>query len=107
MTKVLQVTQDPVFQRIFGKIGNERITKPFLEKVLGIKIEDLTLDTNKRLIGNLIDDKVGRIDVKAKLNDGTKVIIEMQVARHSFIAERLLYYWAETYSEDLKKGIRI
>jgi len=102
--KIYDLTNDITFQRIFGKVGNEDITKGFLEKILGINIESLTLDTNKRLIGNMINDKIGRVDVKAKLNDGTKVIIEMQVARYKYMAERLLYYWSQTYVGDLKRG---
>lgn len=52
----------------------------------------------------MIDDKIGRLDVKAKLNDGTIVIIEMQVAEYEFMAERLLYYWSRAYIEGLNKG---
>ena len=104
MEQSFKITNDLIFQRIFGKVGNENITKGFLEKILGINIESLTLDTNKRLIGNKPDDKIGRVDVKAKLHDGTKVIIEMQVVRYKFMTERLLYYWAQTYISDLKKG---
>lgn len=100
----LKVTNDVIFQRIFGKTSNERITKKFLERILGIEIESLSLDTNKRLIGEEIDVKIGRIDVKAKLSNGTKVIIEMQVAGYKYMPERLLYYWAETYTGDLKQG---
>ena len=48
--KELKVTNDLVFQSIFGKVGNEHITKGFLEKILNIKIESLTLNVNKRLI---------------------------------------------------------
>ena len=102
--KPLKLTNDILFQRLFGKIGNENITKGFLEKILGIEIEDLTLDTNKRLIGKQVKDKIGRIDVKANLKDGTKVIIEMQVSRYTYMAERLLYYWAQTYAGNLKRG---
>ena len=47
----LKVANDLVFQRIFGKVGNERITKSFLEKILGIKIKKISLDKNKRMIG--------------------------------------------------------
>ncbi len=100
----LDVTNDLVFQRIFGKVGNEEITKGFLEKILGIQIDELTLDTNKRLIGEEIDDKIGRIDVKAKLKDGTKVVIEMQASSYKYMPERLLYYWASAYTEGFKKG---
>ena len=42
-TRELDVTNDLVFQRIFGKVGNEEITKGFLEKILGIEIDELTL----------------------------------------------------------------
>jgi len=104
MKEKLKVTNDVIFQMIFGKTSNERITKKFLERILGIEIESLSLDTNKRLIGEEIQDKIGRIDVKAKLNDGTKVIIEMQIVNLDCMPERLLYYWAKTYTGDLKKG---
>ena len=104
MEEEIRLTNDLVFQRIFGKVGNENITKAFLEKVLGIEIESLTLDTNKRLIGERLEDKIGRVDVKAILNNGTKVIIEMQVARYKYMAKRLLYYWSQTYTGDLKRG---
>jgi len=104
MGEEIRITNDVMFQNIFGKVGNERITKGFLEKILGIEIEELTLDTNKRLLGKMPEDKIGRIDVKAKLSDGTKVIIEMQVARYKYMAKRLLYYWAETYIGDLLRG---
>lgn len=104
MEEKLKVTNDVIFQRIFGKARNERITKKFLERILGIEIEGLSLDTNKRLIGEELDDKIGRLDVKAKLSDGTKVTIEMQVSNYKAMPERLLYYWAQTYIADLKRG---
>ena len=100
----LKVTNDLIFQRIFGKVGNERITKGFLEKILNIKIENLTLNVNKRLIGDRHDDKLGRIDVRADLADGTKVIIEMQVAGYDYMPKRFLEYWARVYTEGFKRG---
>ena len=104
MKEKLKVTNDVIFQMIFGKTRNERITKKFLERILGIEIGSLSLDTSKRLIGEEKDDKIGRIDIKAKLNDGTKVAIEMQVENLDYMPERLLYYWAKTYTGDLKRG---
>ena len=103
-TKELEVTNDLVFQRIFGKVGNEDITKGFLERILGIEIDELTLDTNKRLIGNEIDDKIGRVDVKVRLKDGTKIIVEMQASSYKYMPERILYYWASAYTEGFKRG---
>lgn len=100
----MKVTNDILFQYIFGKIGHEQITKGFLEDILGIQISSLSLDANKRLIGEEADDKIGRIDVKAKLEDGTKVIIEMQVTRYNYMIDRLLFYWSAVYKADLKRG---
>ena len=102
--KQLKVTDDRVFQRIFSKVGNENITIGFLEKVLGIEIEDLSLDANKRLIGKENDDKISRLDVKAVLKDGTKVIIEMQLEWNNFIPKRFLFYCSKVYTEGLKKN---
>lgn len=104
MERKIAVTNDMAFQQIFGKVGNERITKALLEKVLDIEIDDLTLDINRQLLGDFWGDKVGIVDIKAKLSDGTKVIIEMQVAKYKYITQRLLYYWAKNYVEDLRKG---
>ena len=102
--KQLKVTDDRLFQRIFGKIGNENITIGFLEKVLGIEIEDLSLDANKRLIGKETDDKISRLDIKAVLKDGTKVIIEMQLEWNNFIPKRFVFYCSKVYTEGLKKN---
>ena len=104
MAENLPVTNDLVFQSIFGKVGNERITKGFLEKVLGIEIEDLTLDANKRLIGEEVDDKRSRLDVKAVLKDGTKVFIEMQVEPYDYMPKRMVFYCSKIYTEGLKRS---
>lgn len=100
----LDVKEDVVFQRILGKIGNERIIKPFLEKIVKTQIDGITLDTNKRLIGNFVEEKVGRLDVKAKLSDGTNIFVEMQNSSYRYMPERILYYWAEVYASGLARG---
>ena len=56
------------------------------------------------MYGDFIDDKTSRLDVKAVLNDGTKVLIEMQVSSYDELPERFLYYWGKGYTEDLKSG---
>lgn len=40
-TKTLSPKLDVVFQALFGEIGNERITKGFLETILKRKIESI------------------------------------------------------------------
>ena len=99
----LQVTNDLVFQRIFGKVGNEEITKGFLESILGIEIKSLELDRNKRMQTDP-ENKMGRLDVKAELNDGTIVNIEMQATEYKYMADRVVFYNSLSFVERLKKG---
>ena len=44
------------------------------------------------------------MDIRADLNDGTQVDIEVQVCPFKLMAERSLYYWSKMYSEQLEKG---
>jgi predicted transposase/invertase (TIGR01784 family) len=66
-------------------------------------IEDLEIiDTALSLkISGLKD---SYLDVKAKINDGTTVIIEMQVLNVASFAKRVIYNAAKTYANQLGKG---
>ena len=41
---VLLPTNDYVFKRIFGKKGNEDITRNFIENVTGVRYEEINLE---------------------------------------------------------------
>ena len=62
-------TNDYVFKRIFGRVGNEEITKSFINSILDTKIESVNLEGNTILEKDLLDDKVGILDIKAKLDN--------------------------------------
>ena len=49
-----RVTNDWIFQNIFGKVGKEEIIKRFLERTLKIKVEGLTLDVNKQQMRRIL-----------------------------------------------------
>ena len=49
---------DYVFKRIFGHIGNEEITKSFIEAITKEKLTDIKLDCNPITEKNLFDDKI-------------------------------------------------
>ena len=68
-TKILSPTIDVVFQALFGEEGSEDITKRFLEQILGEKITSIDLSQNVVLRREKIDDKMGVLDVIAKIND--------------------------------------
>ena len=51
-----------------------------------------------------LDGKLSKLDIRADLNDGTQVDIEVQVCPFTLMAQRSLYYWSKMYSEQLEKG---
>lgn len=59
--KVMVPTNDYVFQRIFGHIGNEEITKGLLTAILKRKIQKVELNEKTILEKDLKDDKVRNI----------------------------------------------
>ena len=102
----IQITpkRDIVFKCIFGAKGNEGILKDFLESILDIKIDSLTLDLATELLPDFYHVKKSRIDVRAKLFDGTEVNIEVQTDVLKYSEERCLQYWSKIYSNNLKEG---
>ena len=102
--KLLLPTNDVIFHCIFGTIGNERITKAFLEKILNRKVDELNLDLNLNLIREYYDSKLGVLDIRVKGTDGTNYNIEMQNSSYDLLPERILSYWSRLYTGDLKKG---
>ena len=103
-TKTLSPKLDVVFQALFGEIGNERITKGFLETILKRKIESIDLSKNPILRREFKDDKLGVLDILAELDGKEKCNIEMQLIDQSNIIERILYYWSRLYTRQIKIG---
>ena len=105
ISKLLDPKNDYVFKRIFGHIGNEEITKGLLQSIIPDKIDKIELDSNPITEKDLLDDKVGILDIKAKLNDGNvNCDIEMQVVDQKDIEKRILFYWSKMYIQTLKVG---
>ena len=102
--RIITPKNDVVFKRIFGKRGNEEILKSFLESILDLKISDLTLDCNTEILPEISVGKLSRVDVLARLSDGTLVDIEIQTKEKGFKEKRCLQYWSRLYSQDIEKG---
>ena len=102
--KTLSPKLDVVFQALFGEVGNERITKAFLQEILKEKIDKIELNVNPILRRETIEDKMGVLDVVAKINNKQNVDIEMQMISNEKLPERILYYWSRLFSKGIKKG---
>lgn len=102
--KMLDPKNDYVFKRIFGRVGNEDITKDLLSAILGEKITSVELDNNPILEKDLPDSKVGILDIKAKINEKIDIDIEMQMVDKNNMEDRILYYWNSMYYNTVKSG---
>ncbi len=101
--KNLNLTNDFVFKKVFGKKGNESILKDLLEAILKIKIKKIELQAEVELERELIDDKTGVLDIEATIDDNTIIDVEMQMRNQYNMKERSLFYWAGLYYTGLKK----
>ena len=101
--ELLLPKNDIVFQALFTR-GRESITKALLEDILNIKINKLDLDKSKDLLNENTEDKNGRLDLRAIINENIECDIEVQLSAHEKLMERFLYYWAKMYTANLKVG---
>ena len=102
--KNIPITNDYYFKKIFATRGNEDILKDFLIGVLEIPIEQIEVQAEVTLEKELRENKIGRIDILAILNNNTIVNIEVQVENQYNFIDRSLYYWSGNYYNNLKLG---
>ena len=99
---------DFIFKKIFGEKGNEDILIAFINAVLKRtkkeKIVELEIIDNKQLSKELILDKTGIIDVRAKTSKGENIDIEVQLTDQGNMDKRTLFYWGKMYLENIKQG---
>ncbi len=105
--RFLDVKTDFAFKKVFGSSDSKDILISFLNAIIFFetdrKIQDLTI-VDPYNIPMLKGMKDTYVDVKAELNDGSQVIIEMQILNHEGFEKRILYNAAKNYSIQLKKG---
>lgn len=100
---------DYAFKRLFGVEGNEDILIGFLNAVLQSSIDEeitsLHLD-DPHLPREQKDDKLSILDLRATLNNGIKLNIEIQVRDKKDMIERSLFYWAGMYYSQMTQGMK-
>ena len=102
--KKIPVINDYIFKKIFSKKGNESILKDFLIGILNIPIEKVETKAEVSLEKQLEENKLGRLDIIAVLNDDTIVNIEVQILNKYNFIDRTMYYWSGMYYNELKGG---
>lgn len=101
--KLLKPKYDVVFQALF-QTNKENITENLITDIIGEKVKIVEIKTDETLVREYPDERLGRLDLKTKFEDGTICQIEMQLANQKNLIERILYYWSKTYSNQLKRG---
>ena len=101
---ILSPKLDIVFQNLFGEVGSEEITKDLLSTILDEQINEIDLNQNIVLRRRTLEDKMGVVDVLAKINNNEYCNIEMQIVDHKNSKKRTLYYWAKKYTQGIQKG---
>ena len=108
MKKLFKLTlrNDYAFKRVFGAEENKDVLQDLLQCILDIPPETIAglelLD--KEFHKELLSEKLGILDIKLRLKDGTFVDIEIQNNWHFDFPERTLYYWSKMYNENIKQG---
>ena len=102
--KTLSPKLDVVFQALFGEIGSENITTSLLEAILKQNIDEIDLNQNPILRREFKDDKLGILDILAKINGTDNCNIELQIVDRANIIERMLYYWGRLYTRGIQSG---
>ena len=105
----LNPLNDYIFKRLMGEEESKDNLIAFLNAVLNPddqkKLVSLELlDSNKELIKEMIFDKTGRLDVRAKTADGMQIDIEVQINNQKNMDKRTLFYWGKLFLEGIKQG---
>ena len=101
--ELLPLTYDYIFKIVFAYKGNESVLKDFLEAVLKIEIKGIKI-TNPEIIPYEKGEKRGLLDIKAEINDGTMLDVEMQMKNERNTDERATEYMGKMISEQLQVG---
>ena len=101
--KLLKPKNDIVFQSLFNQ-SNKEITKAFVQALIEQKIEKIVINSDKELLREKPDDKLGILDLQVDVNDNEKIDVEIQLIEKKNFADRLLYYFSRLYAEGIKRG---
>ena len=102
--KKFNLKNDIIFKTFFSRKGNEEFLIDFLSALLKIEITKIKIDQEVNLESLAQDEKGGRIDIQAELNNGITVDIEMQLKDEKDIDKRTTYYAGKILSKETKRG---
>ncbi len=98
---------DYVFKRLFGVEANRPLLMHLLNAVLhppqGQQVVDLQI-RNPFIDKETWDDKLSIVDIRAQEESGRQFHVEMQLLATRVFLNRVLFYWAGLFQDQLQKG---
>ena len=99
---------DFLFLKTMGEKGDEEQLLGFLNAVLGKSGEDqyssVTILENRNLTADVVGDKSSILDVRAVLQGGSKVNVEIQIRNQHNMEKRSLFYWGREFIKNIHEG---
>jgi len=98
---------DCVFKALLGAEDNSNLLVHFLNAIIGSDLAaplagvDILNPYNDK---EYLEDKLSIVDVKARDVNGNIYQIEIQLVNFANLPERILYNWADIYSQQLQQG---
>lgn len=104
--KKYNLKNDIIFKTFFSRKGNEIFLIDFLNALLKIDIEKITIREEVNLEQLSAEEKGGRLDLQAELNSGIIVNIELQIRNELNIEERTTAYSAKVMARNIERGTK-
>ena len=104
MEDKLTLKRDFAFTRLFSKKGNESFLIDFLESILEIKINDIQVIPEARLLSTSESNKFGTLDLKVTTDNGIIINVEMQMQNTQKIEKRSAFYAGKIMADQLKRS---
>ena len=98
---------DVFFKALLGSEERKTLTLNFINAILNREDSNAFTSitfSDKEIVPPRIDGKLSFLDVLVKMDDGTRVHVEVQVLMDEYMVNRSLYYWGRIYSRELEKG---
>jgi predicted transposase/invertase (TIGR01784 family) len=105
----LDLKIDFMFKQLFGQTRRKHITIALLNDLLGRtnedrdRIIDLTFE-NTEIIQERKEGKSVRLDLTVITTSDERINVEIQIINNHDMPERILYYWAKSYSNIIHSG---
>ena len=102
---LLDLKNDLVFKMFFSRPKNLPLLISFLETIIEPEAPIDTVEIlNPTLSTEVIGDKVSVLDLLIRLNNGSRIDVEMQMENTDGFRRRILYYWAKLHQSQLQAG---